>query len=301
MAAKKLVPFQPPGRKLVYDIDPDGITRPDTVPAALRFLVDEESTPGSGFGHRVQRELSAYPSVPEMTKPNDAPTIVDAPLQRATMPTPRENEPSYPAFPSQVPQSGPRHRMVSTVPPPRTRRSRESGSHVTTSQGAPNARVPRVTPHGVAAQAVASHVASQIAANDEQRRHPRVRSDAPVAARPQRLWPLLLATSVTTVLAVVIGTSLADGSLTRWSPRGFDAPVEALRGAIVPPMSVLPTAAAPAASPLPLLRVPVSDVPVVRVEDLPLAQQDEPEGEKTKPARRASRGRRKVAPPPVTE
>src|SRR6188768_287423 len=95
MAAKKLVPFHAPGRRLVYDNDPEAITRPDTVPAALRFLLDDETDAGSGFGHRVQRELSAYPGVPEVTRPNDAPTVVDAPLQRAAMHTPRVTE-SYP-------------------------------------------------------------------------------------------------------------------------------------------------------------------------------------------------------------
>jgi hypothetical protein len=132
--------------------------------------------------------------------------------------------------------------------------------------------------------------APQALPRDEPRREARPRSDAPVVARPQRTWPLLLATSVTTVLAIVVGTSLADGTLARWSPRGFDAKAMQAHGTLVPRISM------PAPKTIEPLKVELTpapttdDVPVVRLEDLPVAEQDD--GSSSAPPRKTLRGRR---------
>jgi len=54
-----------------YENDPDVVTRPDTVPAALRFA--EESSPAIDPG--PHRELKPYPAVPP---PSDEATVVYA-------------------------------------------------------------------------------------------------------------------------------------------------------------------------------------------------------------------------------
>src|SRR5690349_6825445 len=73
------------------DIGSEGITRTDTVPAAVRFAEEESvssgnaEVPSSGFQWSKPRELPAYPPVPELPPSFNESTVPDGPLQRASM------------------------------------------------------------------------------------------------------------------------------------------------------------------------------------------------------------------------
>lgn len=275
MSPRKLR-FETRGYPVRYDSDPDAITRPDIVPASLRFAGADDSNP-SIVEHRVHRELAKYPSLPDTPISRDEPTVVDAALQKSMEP-PRASETRLArpvsdvprsetrlARPTpDVPRSETRDRLDSTVPPPRARRS---GS------------------------------APEVVARREQASQPLVSETEPPMRR-QRTWPLVVAASLTTAFAMMLGTSLGDGSLKRAAESIFASPAKPVH-AIPPPVSpvtrsrpVSKVAETPRPSVAPVAEE--SPVPSMRFEDLPVSKEVAVDAK----AKRSSKGvrRRTIAP-----
>jgi hypothetical protein len=268
MTRKLGASLQPAGRRFVYDKDPDENTRPDTVPAALRFA--EASALQSGIEHARPRELAPYPRLKEMTLPditaaNDEATTVDPPLAR-----PKKDLPS-----------GPRHRSIetiSTVPPPHAR-------HPSGPRHRPIETISTVPPPSHARHRVplATHAVTRPVEPPRIVEQARIVTTSPPAAPPKKRWPTFLALAATAFAAAVFGTTLGNGSLgnavghLHLSPKPSEAnnPPPALPTRDVPPTSALPRSA----EATPTNEPPITSFgeaavpPVVRVEDLPLAEE----------------------------
>ena len=271
MSPRKLR-FDPrfPGR---YDTDPDAITRPDMVAPALRFGRAEDSN-SSIVDHRMNRELSKYPSLPDTPASRDEPTVVDAALQRSmetsrpseqhSVEPPRSSETRLARPVSDVPRSGTRHRLESTVPPPkRARRSSVQGPKLV------EHREPQPTPV----------------------------HEPELEPRRQKAWPLVVAASLTTAFAMMLGTSLGDGSLKRATENLFAShpkPVHAMPLPVTPVATSRPVSKAPEAPPPIVAPVPEeSSVPAMRFEDLPVSKESAADA-KAKRSSKASRRRTTV-------
>jgi hypothetical protein len=258
MKRKERDPSQPTGRRVVYDPYADEMTRPDIVPAALRFA--EDSEPSSGFEHRRQ-ELPAYSDWYSTRESRDEPTVADVPLPRSPRVPSEAHAQSAPA----VPRSGPRHRAVATTPP--------TGMPKPILEPAPSAGSRR-----------------------EERRRRReldhaLESSMPVVRERNNLMVLFLV-SLATAVAVVLAMSLRDGSLKRVFGRSVEP--HSQREVTSPRPSsetrVQPRAVVPSPNLRPAPSLEASEVPVVRIEDLPLSK---PDGRPTK-TRRTGGARRSV-------
>lgn len=242
MSRRYGAPVEPARRRVVYDNDPERITRPDTVPAALRFA--ENSDVSSGVEPRGMRELAPYPSLPDVLPPRDEPTVVDPPVQRV-----EEERRAIDAVKEL--RSGPRHRTVSTVPPPS------------------RARQKLARPVNVVTRA------------EEQRRRPeQVASTAALSPKApvNRRWPLVIAFALTAIVSAGVGTTLGNGSVQRVIGRLVDAPSPRATPFILPISAALRKPPEPLLSPT-QENAPVPEaleVPSVRLEDLPLAKQGKP-------------------------
>jgi hypothetical protein len=225
----------------------------------------------------VNRELSRYPSLPDTPASRDEPTVVDAALQRSmessrpveqpSIEPPRTSETRLARPASDVPQSGTRHRLDSTVPPPRRAR-RSSGQRPTLAEH----REPQPTPV----------------------------HEPELEPRRQKAWPLVVAASLTTAFAMLLGTSLGDGSLKRATENLFvshSKPVHAMPLPVthVAPVSTSrPVSKAPEAPPPIVDPVPEeSPVPAMRFEDLPVSKEAAADA-KAKRSSKASRRRTTV-------
>jgi hypothetical protein len=266
MSRRHGAPVQPARQSFVYDNDPERITRPDTVPAALRFA--ETSDISSGVEQRgATRELAPYPGLRDVPPPRDEPTVIDPPLRRASLPVQRVSEERRATEALQELRSGPRHRTVSTVPPPsRARRKLARAVNVVTR-------------------------------SEEQRRRPeQVPSIASLPGRApvNRRWPLVLAFVLTAMASAAAGTTLGNGSVERLVGRLVDSSPPRATPFIVPISAALEKPREPLLSPSPEpAPVPEAvEVPSVRLEDLPLAKQDQ-RRTKSKRAAGARRGQRK--------
>ena len=243
----------------MYDNDPERITRPDTVPAALRFT--ETSDISSGVEQRgATRELAPYPALRDVTPPPGEATVVDPPLRRALESAQHASEQRREADALKELRSGPRHRVVSTVPPPSRARRKPAGAVnvVTRSE----AQQPR----------------------PEQARAP-----------GNRRWPLVLAFVLTALASAAVGTTLGNGSVERFVGRLVESPPTRATAFILPISAALEKPREPLLSPSPE-PVPIPDaaeVPSVRLEDLPLAKQDQ-RRTKSKRATGARRSHRKA-------
>jgi hypothetical protein len=116
--------------------------------------------------------------------------------------------------------------------------------------------------------------------------------------RRQRTWPLVVAASLTTAFAMMLGTSLGDGSLKRAAESIFASPAKPVH-AIPPPVSpvtrsrpVSKVAETPRPSVAPVAEE--SPVPSMRFEDLPVSKEVAVDAK----AKRSSKGvrRRTIAP-----
>jgi hypothetical protein len=228
--------------RLAYDTHPDSPTRPDTFPGAF----------------------------PE---PNDDPTVADPALQRQPISGPRVSEARLlrPRF--EESSSGIDHRLISTLPPPQSRRSFEPVREAPIYRPSPRPLLPE-TPRGAEAERIAEAVRAVDAARVTEK--PRARERSRSDARPTAWygsWKVLVAVSLTTVLAVAVGTSLANGELARLvasGPSNEMAPPppaakarSEVRAVVAPKVATPAVATARAAEEAP--------APTVRFEDLPLA------------------------------
>lgn len=258
------------------DIGPEANTRPDTVPAALRFA--DDSMPSSVFEPRP-RELAPYSAVPELSARFDEPTVPDPALQRVSPVPPRVSEDHPAPDRTVVPRSGTRHRLVSTVPPPRVQRERE-------------------------------RVRSDAALRDEQppAEERRTTLASPSSERSLNRHQAFLLALLTVFASAWFGASLGSGSLGRLFERSRDevpappvaAPVVAAPVVTAPPVVTPPVASPPVTTP-PVTTPPVASPPLaapaataapMRFEDLPIDQQArESNDERGKPARRHTRRR----------
>jgi hypothetical protein len=251
MSRRYGAPVQP-ARHRVYDNDPERITRPDIGPAALRSA--ETSDVSSGIERRGStRELAPYPRVTDLTPPpRNELTVVDPPLRRASsVAVPRDPEERRATFATDELPSGPRHRTVSTVPPPsRAQRKLERAVDI-------------------------------IIRSEEQRRRPK-QAASTAALSPKtsvnRRWPLVLAFVLTAVVSAAVGTTLGDGSVERFVGRLVDSPPPRAIPFMLPISAALEKPREPLLSPT-QENAPVPEaleVPSVRLEDLPLAEQGKP-------------------------
>jgi len=262
MKRKERDPSQPTGPRVVYDPYAEELTRPDIVPAALRFA--EDSEPSSGFEHRRQ-ELPAYSHWHSTQELRDEPTVADVPLPRSPRVPSDVHAISAPA----VPRSGPRHRAVATTPP----------------TGMPQ---PTLDP------------ALSTGSRSGERRRRRERDHALDASMPvvqeRNNLKLLFVVSLATAVVVVLAMSFRDGSLKRVFERSVDPSSQREVASPRPPSetNAPPRAVVPSASPRPAPSHEVSEVPVVRIEDLPLSKQDE----RVTKAKRTRGARRSVFPRP---
>jgi hypothetical protein len=213
MSRRYGAPVQPARHRFVYDNDPEGSTRPDTVPAALRFA--ETSDVSSGVEQRGTRELAPYPGLTDLPTPRDEPTVVDPPLRRASsVAVPRDPQERRATDAVQELPSGRRHRTISTVP------ERAPGN---------------------------------------------------------RRFPLVIGFVLTAIASAGVGTTLGNGSLERVVGRLVSSPTPRATAFILPISAALEKPREPLLSPIPgPASVPEAvEVPSVRLEDLPLAKQDQ--------------------------
>lgn len=166
-----------------YDIVTQAITRPDIVPSALR---DDDSVTYP----TVERELSPYPRLPELPPPRfEEATVADPALQRARhVPDPVSVE-APGGDTTAVPRSGPRHRQVSSVPPPPP------------------------LPHEIE-RAETEEALRQLSQNRRSTTRRRTQPAPPETPRP-RTGQLLLFAALTVIVGASFGASLGNGSLPR--------------------------------------------------------------------------------------
>jgi hypothetical protein len=297
-----------------YDNDPDVITRPDTVPAVLRFA--EESSPAIETG--AHRELKPYPAVPP---PSDEATVVYA--LSAMQPTPRVVTP-LPEL-----RSGTRNSLASTVPPPsRTRRKSEprvsefmaedarfderpQATPVYMMMSPASVEGPTLAPPAPAPPAPpAPAQGSTLAPPSNTRTTARRAAVAPPTLAPPAFVALeeaprrgtgraFLLGALTTIVAALIGAGLGNGSIKdsverlRGGGVATTAPVSAPRpakAAAQPPVVV----AAPPPAPVPTPEA--ARVPVVRFQDLTPTQADETQADKDKEDAPSTKTKRKTRP-----
>jgi hypothetical protein len=258
---------------------PEENTRPDTVPAALRFA--ELSSPD--LEPPPHRELAPYPTLPSRL---DEPTVSYA----IVSPVIDSHERSV-TDASAESSSGARHRLASTVPPPSRTRNKppvtKEVERVTTPLPTA-ARIPTplpgaariVTPLPGAASRIATPLPSVVPAP--------IRTSVPVArsappADPRQSARLILVAVVSSFLAAAIGASLGNGSLMRAvdAVRGKTVATPPTPAAVAPvkPTSQRVGAAAPQPAAAPVAAAEVPPVPVVRLQDLPESKRGEPEPE----------------------
>jgi len=228
-------------RALPYDNDPQAITRPDIVPAKRRFAGASASSPGLDVG--PLRELAPYPA---MSLPFDEATVAYAALQRVPSTTPSDAAERLASDLAAPPRSGTRHRLDSTVPPPRRPR-------------------PELEP------------SEQDSARREQPPQPKRQASAPEAPRaaPRRKSRALLAAALTALVAALLGANLGNGSLAVTVERlhGPELQSEPLSLPLMPTRAGRPSVAPTLATPRPAAASTPSEIPVVRFQDLPPAEQ----------------------------
>jgi hypothetical protein len=266
MSRRYGAPVQP-ARHRVYDNDPERITRPDIGPAALRSA--ENSDVSSGVERRgTTRELAPYPRVTDLTPPpRNELTVVDPPLRRASsVAVPRDPEERRATFATDELPSGPRHRTVSTVPPPSRARSK------------PARTVNVVIP------------------SEEQQRSPKQvpsRASPPRKGSVTRRWSVVLAFALTAMGSAAVGTTLGNGSFERVVGRLVVSPPPRATTFILPISEAWEKPREPLLSPSlePTPMPEAEEVPSVRLEDLPLAKQGKPriESKRAAGARRSPR------------
>jgi hypothetical protein len=235
-----------------YDPYADELTRPDIVPAALRFAHEGEDL--SSILERREREAFAQSDWRELRNRNEA-TVVDGPLQRPSGPATRAPSQNEKSDAPALQRSGPRHRAPLPTPP---------------SGVVQNAR------------AAALHTARREEQHQHQERAGAVPTPRPVPRNTNRALVFLLVL-LTAVASAAVGTSLADGALKRVVDRiasNFSETTAADQPLPLPasvPTSVPPSAVTRRQSAPPTSSDEVSEVPVVRLEDLPVSTQDERE------------------------
>jgi hypothetical protein len=258
---------------------PEENTRPDTVPAALRFA--ELSSPD--LEAPPHRELAPYPTLPSRF---DEPTVSYA----IVSPVVDANERSV-TDASAESSSGARRRLASTVPPPSRTRTKAPVINEVERVTTPLPTAARIaTPLPGAARIITPlpGATSRIATPLPSVVPVPIRTSVPVArsAPPgesrQSSARLVLVAVVCSFLAAAVGASLGNGSLMR--------AVDGLRGnTVATPPTPAAVAPAPRAAAAPISTPEVSSVPVVRLQDLPPSERGEPE---PKPKQRHPRQRR---------
>jgi hypothetical protein len=276
------------------DIGSDGITRTDTVPAAVRFAEEESvssgdaSVPSSGFQWSKPRELPAYPPLPELPPSFNESTVPDGPLQRAAM-VPHRSSPRVVDDSTPVPAAGVKPYVDVSMPPAATRIATPR-PFVGTPAAPAAARIPTPRPYvgGLPLPMVeATPRPRETLRSPAREQQPsvtphgseppaRAEARAPVAppARGASAARLFAIGVLTVVASAAVGASLGDGSLARV--------VERLRGTSVkqtptpaPPNPSRAPAPRPVAkvegpAPAPVVTVEAPRVPVMRLDDLPV-------------------------------
>jgi hypothetical protein len=246
-------------RGVGYDKDPDANTRPDTVPAALRF--NDDSATWSNLSQRGERELAPYTSRPEILPPSDEPTVADRSLWRMPVPERRAAD-ERPKRETPMPSSGLRHRLASTAPPPvRKQPEPAPDTHETEVDAAPApAHIPTL------------------------RRSPQGRSSATSLSTPPRAHRknsrmFVITVALMTIPASVLGMSVGNGSLERAFTSLLGARAEPQLTPAVPaarttaPASETAVSTPPqkAARPARAAEPEAAPIPTLRFRDLPLA------------------------------
>ena len=248
----------------VYDHHADEITKPDIVPAAVPFARKRDDL--SIILERCEQEIFAQSDWRELRRRDEA-TVVDGPLGRPSGPATRAPSQHETSDAPVLPRSGPRHRAPLATPP-----------------------------SGV------------IQSEKRHQRRERVRAvpaSSPVQRRNKNPARVILMVLLTAVAAAGIGTSLADGVLKHVVER-IASNFTATNGAHEPlplptsaPKSAPTSAVTPRQSAQPTSSNEASEVPVMRLEDLPQSKQDELEAKtkaKTKTRRAVGKLRRRSAP-----
>jgi hypothetical protein len=203
----------------------------------------------------------------ELPDPNDDATVVDPPLKRPPISGPRVSEARL--LRQRPEESGVDHRSISTVPPPQSRRSREPAREAPLYRPSPRPLLPE-TPRA----AETPRVAQMASLTEKPRARAASRSDA-VSSTWYGSWQLLVAVSLTTVLSIAVGTSLANGELARIIERvsgssssGETAHAPPVTDARAPVREVVSPKSAPSAP-----AVEENTAPVMRFEELPLGKE----------------------------
>ncbi len=250
-----------------YDNDPGVITRPDTVPAAIRFAEDSLT----GFDTKINRELAPYPTLQPLS---DEPTVnyaIVSPFADAQGHTPSDANAEA--------RSGTQQMLASTVPPPsRTRLKLDSATNEDVERAEEHRSSPRAEERRPRAAGRRSNPALAS-----------MPAPAPMPFEtPRKGTRTFLLGAVTAIVAAAIGASLGNGSLQGAVEQLFGDGTESAAVTLAPAPAtparsrgnVASAAPAPtAAEPRPAATAEASRVPVMSFQDLPPTKQEAEEPE----------------------